>query len=147
MRVHECDWKGILCMQGALVSVTSIHCIHHVCHLLTGGPHGILALLCKFAAQPKKKNHTTLIFDEHWCLQQLSTIQVMEEFGWFSYVHLCQREIDKTMYLPIKELWWHVFDTHRNAVIKVLTSVPWSYFFFLQSNYTNINKLENIITF
>lgn len=52
-------------MQGALVSVTPIHSIHHVCHLLAGGPHGILALLGKFAAQPKKKTQTTLIFDEY----------------------------------------------------------------------------------
>lgn len=52
-------------MQGALVSVTSVHCIHHVCHFLSGGPHGILALLCEFAAQPKEKTPTTLMFDEH----------------------------------------------------------------------------------
>lgn len=65
MRIHKCDRKGILCMQGALVSVTSVHCIHHVCHFLSGGPHGILALLCEFAAQPKEKTPTTLMFDEH----------------------------------------------------------------------------------
>lgn len=52
-------------MQGTLVSVTPVHCIHHVRHLLASCPHGIFALLRKFAAQPKKKAQTILIFDEY----------------------------------------------------------------------------------
>lgn len=40
-------------MEGALICVTPIHCIHHVRHFLPCVSHGIFAFLSKFAAQPK----------------------------------------------------------------------------------------------
>lgn len=53
MGVHKGDRERILCMKGALISIASIHRVHHVGHLLPGVSHGIFAFLSKFAAQPK----------------------------------------------------------------------------------------------
>lgn len=55
MLVHEGEGKGVFCMQGALVSITSVHSIHHVGHLLTCVPHCIFALLSKLAAKINTK--------------------------------------------------------------------------------------------
>ena len=55
MLVHEGDGKRVFCMQSALVSITPIHRIHHVSHLLPGVPHSILAFFSKLAAKANTK--------------------------------------------------------------------------------------------
>lgn len=126
MWVHKCDWEGILCMQSALVGVTPVHGIHHVGHLLTGGSHGILAFLCQFAAQPKKKkkvNHlniwwmvmsAVIIFYNPEALKSLIYFPVCDFFS------VC----DNTVLTAMKQSWSCVFCTHTSAVMEMLTSVP-----------------------
>lgn len=55
VRVHEGDGHGLLRVQSALVSITAIHGVHHVCHLLTGVPDRILALLSQLPDNPTKQ--------------------------------------------------------------------------------------------
>lgn len=50
-------------MKGALISITPIHSIHHVCHLLPGVPHGIFSFLSKLAAQAKNNEKNPLILE------------------------------------------------------------------------------------
>lgn len=55
VRVHEGDGHGLLRVQSALISITAIHGVHHVCHFLTGVPDGILALLGQLPDNPMKE--------------------------------------------------------------------------------------------
>lgn len=55
MLVHEGEGEGILCMQGALIGITSIHGIHHVRHLLPCVPQCVFALFSKLAAKANTK--------------------------------------------------------------------------------------------
>lgn len=56
MLVHEGDGQGLFGMQCALVSVTPVHGVDHVSHLLTGVAHGVFALLCKLAAKANTRH-------------------------------------------------------------------------------------------
>lgn len=55
MLVHEGEGEGILRVQGALIRITSVHCIHHVSHLLSRVPHCVFALFSKLAAKANTK--------------------------------------------------------------------------------------------
>lgn len=55
MLVHEGEGEGILCVQGALIRITSVHSIHHVSHLLPRVPHRVFALFSKLAAKENTK--------------------------------------------------------------------------------------------
>lgn len=55
MLVHEGDGERVLCMQSALISVTSVHSVDHVSHFLPGIPHRIFAFLSKLAANTNMK--------------------------------------------------------------------------------------------
>ncbi len=67
MRVHEGDGHGLLGVQSALVSITAIHGVDHVRHLLTGVSDGILALLGELPDEPIKDRIIKDLVLQHHC--------------------------------------------------------------------------------
>jgi hypothetical protein len=60
--VHKGDGHGILSMERALISITAVHGVHHVGHLLPSVPDGVFALLGQF---PEGSDEQVKISQKH----------------------------------------------------------------------------------